>query len=291
MDPASCPRWAWWSAVADLPPPPVPADCDLRGMPGFMLDTERLMASELWALSDGATFKAAMALWCRSWRQVPAASLPDEDATLRAFAGLSPAAWKKCRDLALRGFVKCSDGRIYHKVLAEDATRAWGHRQQQRAKAARRWSGNAAASTTTGAEAMPRHDPGTPAADPMQSQGQGQGQSYINPTTTTTAARERVTGFDAHAVRYALNRKDALGIIAAFGGTMADREGEWRAEANGMQLGELAVVLWLAMREGDPIRQPSGLRKARASWDALPIEERRGIAAIAVPDLGIRGAA
>lgn len=176
--------------IDGLPPPPVPADCDLRGMPGFMLDTERLMASELWALSDGTAFKAAMALWCRSWRQVPAASLPDDDATLRAFAGLTPAAWKKARDLALRGFVKCSDGRLYHKVLAEDAARAWGHRQQQRARANKRWAGNATASQPDDAEAMPRHESGNSAALPMQSQGQGQGQGQQD-AAGAASSRER----------------------------------------------------------------------------------------------------
>jgi hypothetical protein len=161
--------------VTDLPAPPVPADCDLRGMPGFMLDTERLLASELWALSDGQAFKAAVALWCRSWRQVPASSLPDDDAVLRAFSGLTAAAWKKCRDIALRGFVRCADGRLYHMVLAEDAARAWKARQVQRGKANKRW-GNATA--------MPRHEPnggsdvfhGNAAALPKQCQGQGQGQ-------------------------------------------------------------------------------------------------------------------
>ena len=157
--------------MTDIPAPPVPADCDLRGMPGFMLDTERLMASELWALSDGQTFKAAMGLWCRAWRQVPAASLPDDDAVLRAFAGMPASAWKKAKDMALRGFVKCSDGRLYHLVLAEDAARAWGHRQMQRDKAGKRWG------TAPG---MPRHSRGSPTAVPKQCQGQ-----YRDNTITT----------------------------------------------------------------------------------------------------------
>ena len=121
--------------TADFPAAPVPPDCDLRGLPGFMLDAERLLSSELWVLSDGPTFKAAVALWCRAWRQVPAASLPDNDDVLRGFAGMAPAPWRKSRALALRGFVKCSDGRLYHKTLAEDALSAWtrrtAHREEQ----------------------------------------------------------------------------------------------------------------------------------------------------------------
>lgn len=165
--------------MTDLPAPPVPADCDLRGMPGFMLDTERLMASELWALADGPTFKAAVGLWCRAWRQVPASSLPDDDAVLRAFAGMPASAWKKAKDMALRGFVKCSDGRLYHLVLAEDAARAWGHRQMQREKAGKRWGT---------ALAMPRHSHGTPTALPKQCQGQGQGQRQEVEADASTAS-------------------------------------------------------------------------------------------------------
>lgn len=138
-------------------------------------------------------------------------------------------------------------------------------------------------------ESMP---PGMPTAN---AEGEGEGEGELNlpttTTTTTTRARERVTGYDAHAVRSGIRTGNTLAIIAAFGCTVAGRESEWPAEAHGMQLGELAVVLWLAMREGQPIRQPSGLRKAREEWARLSIEDRRGIAAIAVPELGIGEAA
>lgn len=96
-----------------------------------------------------------------------------------------------------------------------------------------------------------------------------------------------MTAYDAHAVRDSLRRGDALGIIAAFGCTMPDREGEWRAEAGGLQLGVLAVILWLAVRERAPIRQPSGFRKAREAWSQLAVEERQGIAVLAATELGI----
>jgi len=32
--------------------------------------------------------------------------------------------------MALRGFVRCADGRLYHRVLCLDVARAWGRRQQ-----------------------------------------------------------------------------------------------------------------------------------------------------------------
>ncbi len=110
--------------MTDPQAPPVPADIDLSKLDGFMLDTARLLGSELVALATGDEFKAAVVLWCRAWKQRPAASLPNDEKVLAAFAMVPPAKWRKIRDMALRGFVECSDGRLYHPVLAADALRA-----------------------------------------------------------------------------------------------------------------------------------------------------------------------
>ena len=114
-----------------LPQPLIPNDTDIDGLDGFMLNTDRLMASELWALSTGEEFKAAMALWCRAWKQQPPGSLPSDDRVLAAFSGAGPR-WKKVRDMALRGFVKCSDGRLYHSTLCEDVMRAAKKKAERR---------------------------------------------------------------------------------------------------------------------------------------------------------------
>lgn len=113
-----------------LPEPLVPAMVDLRDLDGFMLNTQQLLASELWALTRQApeAFRAAAALWCQAWKQVPAASLPDDEATLAAFAELPLARFRKLRPLVTRGFVLCNDGRLYHHVLAADALKAYGHK-------------------------------------------------------------------------------------------------------------------------------------------------------------------
>lgn len=120
------------------PEPYTTADVDLRGMDGFLLNVERLLASELWAISTGEEFKAALGLWCRAWKQIPAASLPNDERVLASFAGVTRARWKVVRDVAMRGFDLCSDGRFYHRVLAQDALRAWTRIQEihHRTKAA-----------------------------------------------------------------------------------------------------------------------------------------------------------
>lgn len=126
----------------------------MRGLPFMPLDTVRLLDSDLFALSTGDEFKAATALWCKSWQQVPGGSLPDDERVLCHLSG-SGSRWKRVRDMALRGWVKCSDGRLYHHVIAEKALEAWSHRKAQRARAAKRWEnyGNATASPTAHADA------------------------------------------------------------------------------------------------------------------------------------------
>lgn len=160
--------------MTDLPAPLTPPDCDLRGLPFMQLDVVRMMDSDLFALSSGDEFKAAIALWCKAWLQFPAASLPDDDRVL-AHLSCAGSKWKKVKPMALRGWVKCADGRLYHPVVAEKALHAWKARVTQRERAAKRWqkqdksqgiaesagNENASADATAYEKPMPRHSRGT----------------------------------------------------------------------------------------------------------------------------------
>ncbi|MBD1589644.1 DUF1376 domain-containing protein [Pseudomonas typographi] len=117
-----------------LPAPLTPIDCDLRGLQYMPLDVGRVRDSNLAIEASGDEFRAAVLLWCASWNQVPAASLPNNDTALAAYAGFGRDAksWKKVRDGALRGFIECSDGRLYHPVVAEKAIEAWAERTEYR---------------------------------------------------------------------------------------------------------------------------------------------------------------
>lgn len=115
--------------MSELPAPLVAEDVDCTDLDGFMLNVERLMASELVALASHEAIAAALFLWCRAWKQKPAASLPNDDRVLAAFAKLPLQRFKKLRDDVMRGFVLCSDGRFYHRTLAEEATRAYERKQ------------------------------------------------------------------------------------------------------------------------------------------------------------------
>lgn len=99
------------------------------------LEVLRLRDSELAALATGDEFRAAVLLWCASWHQMPAASLPDDDTLLANYAGFGRNAqavkdFQKVRAGALRGWIKCSDGRLYHPLIADKALEAMERRDE-----------------------------------------------------------------------------------------------------------------------------------------------------------------
>lgn len=66
----------------------------------------RLRDSKIVDEVSGDEFRAAVLLWCAAWHQVPAASLPDDDAQLAKFAGYGRVVkeWLKHKAGALHGF-------------------------------------------------------------------------------------------------------------------------------------------------------------------------------------------
>jgi hypothetical protein len=125
--------------VTDLPVPLTPADCDLRDFPFMPLDIARLFNSEFHARANDSEWRAGITLWLKSFHQVPAGSIPDDEVSLARLAelGRDVKSWKKVKDVALYGWVKCSDGRLYHPVVAEKAAEAWAGKKAQRARTAK----------------------------------------------------------------------------------------------------------------------------------------------------------
>lgn len=116
-----------------LPEPLTPAECDLRGMPYMPVELVRLFDSELYILSTGDEFKAAFTLWGKAFLQTPAGSLPADDRLLAHLSGAG-VRWPKVKAMALRGWIECGDGRLYHPVVAQKAIEAWETRLAQRAR-------------------------------------------------------------------------------------------------------------------------------------------------------------
>lgn len=125
--------------MSDLPEPLIPAEVDLRDFQFMPLDVVRLRDSGLASDEPPETCWAAVLLWCAAWHQVPAGSIPNSDLWHAKQAGyvaggrIHPA-WKKVRDGALRNFVECSDGRLYHTTICQKAMESWIAKQAQRAR-------------------------------------------------------------------------------------------------------------------------------------------------------------
>lgn len=203
--------------------PLTPPECDLRGFQFMPLDVVRLRDSDLAALESPEACWAAVLLWCASWHQLPAASLPDDDRVLSQLAGFGRVVkeWLRIRPGALRGWIKCSDGRLYHPVVAEKAREAWSAKQLQRYKTecARIKKHNQRNGTSIPCPSLdvflssgyvdplvggqggvssgtsPPCPPTVPRETP--SKGQGEGQGYVNPSSGGIATDGGRAGPDA----------------------------------------------------------------------------------------------
>ena len=116
----------------ELPAPLTPAHVDLRDREFMPLKGDRLFSSVTWIKADADGKVAALRLWWHGYaKEVPAASLPDDDTLLSEYAGYGVAvkAWLKVKPAAMRGWIKCNDGRWHHQVLAEIAAESWKWKQ------------------------------------------------------------------------------------------------------------------------------------------------------------------
>lgn len=174
--------------------PLVPAEVDLRDF-GFMpLDVRRLLTSETWieAADTPKVGHAAMCLWAEAWHQLPAASLPDNDKVLARLAMCDARTWAKLRPKILAGWVKCSDGLLYHPVVAEKALESWKAKLSQRertraateAREAKRRAQQIERDVHRNGE---RHEQRNVERDVHQGTVKGQGREGIEEQTTATA--------------------------------------------------------------------------------------------------------
>lgn len=102
------------------------------------LEVQRLRKSRSWLLARRKPEIGfyMINLWSAAWHNVPAGSLEDDDDVLADQAMCDSKRWPKVRDEALRGWVRASDGRLYHNVLTEKVLEAWEAKRAQRARTA-----------------------------------------------------------------------------------------------------------------------------------------------------------
>lgn len=119
-----------------LKPPPVPADCDLRNFPFMPIDIARLLGSEFSARAKDTEWRAGVTLWLKAYHEIPAGMIPDDDVVLAHLAqfGRDVKSWKKVRAMALHGWIKHSDRRLYHPVVVEKVIEAWQRKEAFRSR-------------------------------------------------------------------------------------------------------------------------------------------------------------
>jgi hypothetical protein len=131
---------------AQLPKPPIPAGVDLHDFSFTPVFRLQLFRSTFHAQASDAEWRAGVTLWLRSWDQIPAGSLPDNDVELCRLAelGRDQRTWKRLKQMALHGWYICSDSRLYHRVVAEGVMAAFVRRKAAAEKgkigASRRWT-------------------------------------------------------------------------------------------------------------------------------------------------------
>lgn len=182
-----------------LPEPLISSEVDLTDFKFMPLHVVRVRDSDILDATSGEEFKAAFLLWCASWHQVPCGSLPDNDLQLAKFAGYGRVLkeWAKVKAGAMRGYIKCSDGRWYHPVICEVAMESWESRSEKvkrlaadraRKKAKRLSDGGQISTVQT--EDVQRTNAKIPPDTEQQSSGQGD----ILPSENSLKGREESKG-------------------------------------------------------------------------------------------------
>lgn len=117
-----------------MPDPLVPAEVDLRDFPFMPLHIEQLKRSRAWLKARRRPELGfyMLNLWTGSWHELPAGSLENDEDVLADMARCDGSRWDEVKADALHGWVKCSDGRLYHPIVAKRALESWDKKLEQR---------------------------------------------------------------------------------------------------------------------------------------------------------------
>ncbi|WP_277969292.1 DUF1376 domain-containing protein [Sphingomonas echinoides] len=273
--------------------PLTPADADLQDFPFMPLHVARLRDSDLAAEAHPEACWYAVLLWSASWHQVPAGSLPTGEAVLARLCGLGRdvKTFRRHRDDAMRGWIECDDGRLYHPVVAEQVNSAWSEKLAYRDRKAKRvaiaekaaearWS---KAPSNGDADASGMHDASagdaSSTSDAMpKGKGTGRGTgSYSDADASAAAPAPPVEPVDPEKVMFDQGRR-LLAEAGILNGKAGGILGKWKRD-HGAEA--VIVALGKAQREGaiDPVSFIEGCfrngKRPHHDRPSGPIESRR----------------
>jgi hypothetical protein len=231
-------------------PPPVPADADLRDFDFMPLRVQRMRDSEVSAVADAEVFRCNVMSWCVAWHQVPAGSLPDDNASLARLLGYGRdvKGFEKLRkNGGLRNWKRALDGRLYHPVVTENVLEALEKRvkasKKGKAGASARWgSGNGSDDANASEKQPPTNGAGngTGIAQAMPKNGKGREGKGIE-----EKGRDDARARDPH------DRTQSRPIIEAFDQALVEVFGEahrrdWPQQADHVHAQRLVEQGWSA---------------------------------------------
>lgn len=270
-----------------MPAPPISSDVDLTALDWMPLNVTKLFASDTYAIASGDEFRAAVTLWCRAWHQIPAGSLPNDE---KALAGLSGAGskWKRLREVALRGFTLCSDGRLYHETICEEAERTWEKVKQrrERTKAATDARKNQRNGQRDDERNVERDDPPKEQRNDERKANvtlsEGQGQVTVSPLRSETGAGAPLGQILAPQGDWSVPLfRQALQWLASIYNTEPDKlrslVGRWKMLAGG---NDKRVFDLIAAAQRDAIADPRAWVTAQLGGKNEPAGSQNGFAAL-----------
>jgi hypothetical protein len=174
------------------------------------LEVARLRRSKAWLICKRRPELAffMLNLWTAAWHERPAGSLEDDDDVLADAAMCSPERWAKVRADVMRGWVKATDGRLYHPVVAEKVMDSWhgkvvarwrkecdrirkeNHRRKEKGLEPLDFPPEPPRPSSAGPPDDPPTSAGIPTEKPLKGEGEGQGQGEGRDRERETLAAE-----------------------------------------------------------------------------------------------------
>jgi hypothetical protein len=105
----------------------------------FDIDVERLYQSKTWLIAAADLKPWLLRLWVESWRSIPVGTFDDDDELIAARIMMPEALFQAHRKTLMRGWVRHSDGLLYHPVITELVINlvTWRDRERDRKRAYR----------------------------------------------------------------------------------------------------------------------------------------------------------